>query len=875
MQHNPLSTETQKMFSPVVASSVSPALGSAIHVHKDHAFKVEVSVAVQPWLALIVERAEVWTNAAIKVPSEESTSDAKNTINDPVDEKDLNVGVKPVENSFGENTSDWIAIPLPLVSNDKKNLLASGIADKQFVVLSFSGDLLALKNGEFTVRLVVANGAAGGISFSNYHWLGTYGQNATIIVDTPSKSRLSTEKWYSQFLELDEFGKSSTFVPVRSEKIPPSEHAKEGAEIATGFLKWPKNLQSSSACCFPGLNLLNPSSELPYPTFSLLSVSRHIVIERSQTWWVEPRTGKDKMLKTPYDIEMILWEQDNGSYAVIIALPPTAMRYNDESHISLKWDPKNVVQNDEYTLYIAASSGEAGSDVYSLLSIAMIDVQQFVRSLQQTKPEPVVLLPDIPGAVPNQMWDHFGWCTWDAFYQTVTEEKIMTELQEFIDDKVPVEFLLIDDGWQDYNEKNQLVSIKMNTTKFPNSFEVVKSIKKKGVKYVGVWHTLIGYWNGIAPDGQIAKDYKLTEVTKRDGNKMLLVDSSDINRFYHDFETTLRSHGVDFVKVDHQVLLTCFRKYFAQPDLQGFFDDIIPEDSDRLWESYQNALIQNAALHGPTIWCMAESPNVFFSTMIDKLQSKRNTSAGKWQHALRTSDDFYPNRIYSHTWHIYVNAVATIFSALILGPHQHPSSPIYSPAKSPILIDWDMFHSFHQFAPLHAAARVVSGGSIYVSDKPNQHDPVLLKSLIVGALPSESAGGARSLRCQSPGFPTRDCLFSNHTKDARLLKVANRTAENNVAVLGLFNCRLGQGVTDGPILDTISVADVDGLVTKKGEFAAFFFNRNETMRLGYNDRVLVYMEPGKAEIVTFSPLAEVEGVPIKVGSFGLAEKINA
>lgn len=78
--------------------------------------------------------------------------------------------------------------------------------------------------------------------------------------------------------------------------------------------------------------------------------------------------------------------------------------------------------------------------------------------------------------------------------------------------------------------------------------------------------------------------------------------------------------------------------------------------------------------------------------------------------------------------------------------------------------DWDMFHSKHPAALLHAAARAVSGGPVYVSDKPGQHDFELLRKLV---LPDGSV-----LRAKLPGRPTQDTLFDDPLRDGKtLLKV--------------------------------------------------------------------------------------------------------
>ena len=41
--------------------------------------------------------------------------------------------------------------------------------------------------------------------------------------------------------------------------------------------------------------------------------------------------------------------------------------------------------------------------------------------------------------------------------------------------------------------------------------------------------------------------------------------------------------------------------------------------------------------------------------------------------------------------------------------------------------DWDMFHSQHPAAELHALARAVSGGPVYVSDYPGKHNFDILR----------------------------------------------------------------------------------------------------------------------------------------------------
>jgi raffinose synthase len=92
--------------------------------------------------------------------------------------------------------------------------------------------------------------------------------------------------------------------------------------------------------------------------------------------------------------------------------------------------------------------------------------------------------------------------------------------------------------------------------------------------------------------------------------------------------------------------------------------------------------------------------------------------------------------------------------------------------------DWDMFHSRHPFAEMHAAARAVSGGPIYVSDSPGNHNPELLRKLVLS--------DGTILRPNLPSRPTADCLFNDVMSDGvTALKVWSL---NDVsAVVGMFN----------------------------------------------------------------------------------------
>ncbi|CAI9787827.1 unnamed protein product [Fraxinus pennsylvanica] len=73
-----------------------------------------------------------------------------------------------------------------------------------------------------------------------------------------------------------------------------------------------------------------------------------------------------------------------------------------------------------------------------------------------------------------------------------------------------------------------------------------------------------------------------------------------------------------------------------------------------------------------------------------------------------------------------------------------------------------------------------TGFAILFPDKPGHHDFFVLKKLV---LPDGS-----TLRAKLPGRPTRDCLFSDPTRDGKsLLKIWNMN--DFTGILGVFNCQ--------------------------------------------------------------------------------------
>ncbi|KAF2454354.1 raffinose synthase protein-like protein Sip1 [Lineolata rhizophorae] len=372
-----------------------------------------------------------------------------------------------------------------------------------------------------------------------------------------------------------------------------------------------------------------------------------------------------------------------------------------------------------------------------------------------------------------QNWyDGLTYCTWNGLGQDLTEEKVLTALDELEKSGVSITNLIIDDNWQslDHPGENQFargwLEFEANKEGFPHGLShTVSKVRgrHKSVSHVAVWHALLGYWGGISPDGAIAKEYKTIEVEKKPGvaaGKMLVVDEQDVARFYRDFYSFLSSAGVDSVKTDAQF----------------FLDEIVSsEHRRRLTNSYLDAwsVAQLRAFSAKAISCMSQSPQILFHSQLP---------TNKPQLCVRNSDDFFPDQPASHPWHVFCNAHNALAA-------QHLN----------VLPDWDMFQTSHEWAGFHAAARCVSGGPVYITDEPAKHNMDLIHQMTAPTM----AGQTVILR---PPVVARTTMPYAAYDDRTLLKVASYVgfARTGTPILAVFN------VSGRALTELIPLADFPG-----------------------------------------------------------------
>jgi len=534
--------------------------------------------------------------------------------------------------------------------------------------------------------------------------------------------------------------------------------------------------------------------------------------------------------------------------------------------------------------------------------------------------------------------NQFGWCTWDAFYSSINEAGVVEGVTSLRDAGTPAKFVILDDGWQQVspskpakdeeeisspNETSDSINwwqkllqkfyvrhvlaadpesvlfrmfrwfchsvLKAQFWKFfdtytdfnrqlsgfaPNSkFEELASLggrEKKtlkgmvsklkeelGVGQVWCWHALHGYWRGVSEELGRKSGLDVKTVHPEASASMLrlepnaawdpvslfgvglLTNAADLEKFYEKLHQPLVDAGIDGVKVDIQSGVSATGMGTGGPKLTELYTQAMEDSVGKRFRA------SNGAANG--INCMCHSTENLYRYKVTAVA--------------RASDDFFPDRPESHTVHL----INVVYNSLFLGEICLP--------------DWDMFHSKHPSAGLHAAARAIGGCPVYVSDAPGHHDAELLRKLV---LPDGSV-----LRASLPGRPTRDCLFVDVGGDGKsAMKIWNQNLAGNSGVVGAFHV---QGVnwnfqsheneildqSPAPLVATVKPHDVETLRDHSGPFAVW---RHKLSKLEYRSRgdsvMRVALNHQDWEIFTVVPL-QVARANLLWGPIGLVDMLNS
>ncbi|KAK7396251.1 hypothetical protein VNO78_17123 [Psophocarpus tetragonolobus] len=628
---------------------------------------------------------------------------------------------------------------------------------------------------------------------------------------------------------------------------------------------------------FVGATASNTKSLHVFP-MGVLEGLRFMCCFRFKLWWMTQRMGtcgRDVPLETQFmliESKESDVDRENSPIIYTVLLPllegqfRAVLQGNDKNEIEICLESGDTDVETDQGLHMVYM--HAGTNPFEVINQAVKAVEKHMQTFVHREKK----------RLPSFL-DWFGWCTWDAFYTDVTAEGVEEGLKSLSKGGTPPRFLIIDDGWQQIENKakdvdcvvqegaqfaTRLTGIKENTKfrKSSQNDEHISGLKHlvdgakqhHNVKNVYVWHALAGYWGGVKPaaTGMEHYDTSLAYPVQSPGvlgnqpdivmdslavHGLGLVHPKKVFNFYNELHAYLASCGVDGVKVD----------------VQNIIETLGAGHGGRvsLTRSYHHALeasiARNFADNG-CIACMCHNT--------DGLYSAKQTAI------VRASDDFYPRDPASHT--IHISSVA--YNSLFLGEFMQP--------------DWDMFHSLHPAAEYHAAARAIGGCPIYVSDKPGNHNFDLLQKMV---LPDGSV-----LPAQLPGRPTRDSLFSDPARDGTsLLKIWNLNKCSGV--VGVFNCQ-GAGwckiekktrihdTSPGTLTGSVRASDVD-LITQVagaewlGETIVYAYRSGEVIRLPEGVSLPVTLKVLEFELFHFCPIHEIEPT-ISFAAIGLLDMFN-
>jgi len=699
---------------------------------------------------------------------------------------------------------------------------------------------------------------------------------------------------------------------------------------------WPSPPSTSSRISSSNGIFLHSSHPIPTSTFDtslgkLSSCHRLLACARLTRYWMGPAFASD-VNNVPLDTQFLLVEiKEGGPYALMLPLLDGDFRaslYGDSRKSELichqESGDASVVTVGTRAIYLAVDH-----DPYRLLK------EGFATVAEETKTFFTLDQKELPPTV-----DEFGWCTWDAFYSSVTPQGVLDAVTSLRNVGIQPRTVILDDGWQQVEPTKKAVIVESGKAKpvpivstlanvllgivakvmevfyercvrkskhnsIPNriwrfltsrvlkgqlwdyfdtetdfarqmsGFEpnqkfqenadesatslknLVSRLKTEfGVKQLYCWHALHGYWRGISPTLGIEAGINATNVMPQLSEHLLRVepvlawdavslfgvglvpDEGDLSILYENLHAPLVLAGVDGVKVD------------VQSGVSSLGGGI--SGGSRIARVYTRALENSVSTK-------FASPNGAAGCINCMCHSTENLYRYQQTSVARASDDFYPRRPNSHTVHL----VNVAYNSLFIGEICLP--------------DWDMFHSKHVSAGLHAAARAVSGGPVYVSDAPGQHDAELLKRLVLedGSI----------LRALLPGRPTRDSLFADVGQDgANVMKVWNKNQHGGViatfnvqGVAWNFQTHENEVVIKHPPILSASIRpyDIENLRETQGPFVAFDHRSSSLTFLPDGNSTIETELPSREwDIVTVVPVQQCSSNDIAWAPIGLSDMLN-
>lgn len=280
-----------------------------------------------------------------------------------------------------------------------------------------------------------------------------------------------------------------------------------------------------------------------------------------------------------------------------------------------------------------------------------------------------------------EIFKYLGWCTWEQYRTNMNADLMKKELAKLKKSDVPVRFAILDDCHLTTRSvkggKPQLCSFVPNK-KFPEGFSSLLSMREaNGLRWMGLWHNFNGYWGGFSSNNDFGEEIaSCLHTIEQTGITMPKVDESAISKVYDRFLGTSAKDGFDFLKVDWQAANIYLNRYSSNAAKAAFL-------TSRIVDNLAHQYFDNNFIN-----CMAMNNIVLQNTY--------------YVNVTRTSIDYKLNNMFMAKEHL----LQSYHNALYMCPT--------------IWGDHDMFHSSDKVCgKIMALSKAMSGGPVYLSDKPD------------------------------------------------------------------------------------------------------------------------------------------------------------
>ena len=211
---------------------------------------------------------------------------------------------------------------------------------------------------------------------------------------------------------------------------------------------------------------------------------------------------------------------------------------------------------------------------------------------------------------------------------------------------------------------------------------------------------------------------------------------------------------------------------------------------------------------------------------------------------MRNSEDYFPHVEDSHPWHIFCNAHNAILTSFLN-----------------VVPDWDMFQTAHPWASWHAAARCLSGGPIFITDRPGQCDRNLIRSITA----LRPQGDTVVLRPSVVGRSSTIYCAPTESSIWRVCSYNGAAGLGGTSLLGLFN---GQKAR---LTEVITLSEFAGVEKSRQYVVGSFRSGKTTGAMNWTDKFVFGLQQQGWDILTAYPIATIETATstVSVASLGL------